>query len=391
MQSILKILDDLIITQMNITSSRIIVDEHILKEWLNIAQIEASKIKIHIRDEVFRLSEHKDIKNFISRKHARLIYLSDSLLSYIDQNSNHENAIPENLICVQKAIFLIVDDLLHFVWKNYEQYCNKDQKIPEKYRIFIVREFSSKLEDIVCNEENSSNILLTIALIPIKKVIENKRIKITFRLVYYLRDLLNEINIYTRLNGDDRDEVKLIRRLIHINFNTIHFANYVVSYLRRELNKIDNTTEQIEKLAWYLKITNQISIKPGYSLFDKQQDIKDFLIVWILEEISYLEKKLQLAGVPSTMHQVMEQNFKLATELSVPQFACLIRLLVESGVITNKNKTDIIRFYAMFTKSKRKENITYQSFRSKFYNIDESSKEEIKSLIIQLLKNIQDL
>ncbi|HEY4786978.1 MAG TPA: hypothetical protein VIH57_13060, partial [Bacteroidales bacterium] len=94
MQSILKILDDLIITQMNITSSRIIVDEHILKEWLNIAQIEASKIKIHIRDEVFRLSEHKDIKNFISRKHARLIYLSDSLLSYIDQNSNHENAIP---------------------------------------------------------------------------------------------------------------------------------------------------------------------------------------------------------------------------------------------------------------------------------------------------------
>ncbi|HEY4789657.1 MAG TPA: hypothetical protein VIH57_26585, partial [Bacteroidales bacterium] len=173
----------------------------------------------------------------------------------------------------------IVDDLLHFVWKNYEQYCNKDQKIPEKYRIFIVREFSSKLEDIVCNEENSSNILLTIALIPIKKVIENKRIKITFRLVYYLRDLLNEINIYTRLNGDDRDEVKLIRRLIHINFNTIHFANYVVSYLRRELNKIDNTTEQIEKLAWYLKITNQISIKPGYSLIDKQQDIKEFLIV----------------------------------------------------------------------------------------------------------------
>jgi len=54
---------------------------------------------------------------------------------------------------------------------------------------------------------------------------------------------------------------------------------YVVSYLRQELNKIDNTTEQIEKLAWYLKITNQISIKPGYSLIDKQQDIKEFLIV----------------------------------------------------------------------------------------------------------------
>ena len=45
----------------------------------------------------------------------------------------------------------------------------------------------------------------------------------------------------------------------------------------------------------------------------------------------------------------------------------------------------------MFTKSKRKENITYQSFRSKFYNIDESSKEGIKSLIIQLLNKIREL
>jgi hypothetical protein len=391
MQYVLKILDDLIVNQMNLSHSRVFINEDILKEWLYTSQIEACKIKEVITDEVFRLLEYKDIKQFISMHHSKLIYLSDMLLFNIEQNSNQKVVIPENLVSVQKAIFFVIDDLLHFIWKYYSEYCNKDQKIPEKYKIFIVRDFSMKLENIDLNGENHPSILLNIALMPIKKVIENNRINITFRTTYYLREMLNEIIQCISDPKKDKEEGRLINRLIFINYNSIHFINYLVSYFRRELDQINNVTEKIEKLTWYLKTLNQILVKPNCIFNSKQPEIKEFLIQWILEEISYLEKKLQLAGIPETEQQIIEQNFKIVTELSVPQAACLIRLFVEAGVFKNKNKTDLIKFYAMYTQSKRKENITFQSFRTKYYNIEESSKQEIKALIIHLLNEIQKL
>jgi hypothetical protein len=391
MQYYLKILDDLIVKKMNLSSTKVAIDENILKEWLNTSQIEAGKLKEIITEQVFRLTEPKDIKHFISKHHSRLIHLSDLLLYYIDQNSIKGTFKSGNSVNVQKAIFLVVDDLLHFIWKHYSEYCNKDQKIPEKYRFFIVQEFSKVLEDILRVRKNHEKILLDISLMPIRKVVENNQTRITFRSVYYLRDLLHEITQYIANSNNDKEETNLIKRLIYINYNSIHFTNYLVFNINCQLAKIDSITEKIEKLTWCLKMINQIPIKPGSIFNPKQTEIKEFVIQWILEEISFLEKKLQLAGIPGVEQQIKEQNFKVTTELSVPQVACLIRLLVESGVIKNKNKTELIQFYARYTQSKRKENITFQSFRSKFYNIDEFSKQEIKKLIIHLLNEINKL
>jgi len=136
---------------------------------------------------------------------------------------------------------------------------------------------------------------------------------------------------------------------------------------------------------------NQTPVRPSIAYLPKQKSIKDFMIEWLLEEICYLEKKEQLSGNGTAMTITQEKNFKVVTELSVSQVACLIRLLVKTGVIKNKNQKQLIEFYAAYTQSKKQENISFESFRSKFYNIEESSKQDIRDLMIRLLNEIRKL
>jgi hypothetical protein len=88
---------------------------------------------------------------------------------------------------------------------------------------------------------------------------------------------------------------------------------------------------------------------------------------------------------------LVNQGFKVVTELSVAQIACFVRLLVESGVIKNKNRAELITFYAVYTQSKKQENISPESFRTRFYNIEESARQEIRGTIIQLLNYINHM
>src|SRR6266542_1424540 len=215
MQYVLKILDDLIINQMSHDLSRILLNEHTLKHWLHTAQIEAYQIKQFLYDEMHRIPEPDEAAYFISKHHSRLIYLSDKLLVYIEQNTSRQGEIPENLVSVQKAIFLVVNDLLHFIWKHYAKYCDKDQKIPENYRIFLCREFVQKSSKIFeCTNRNIDE-LLNIALWPIKKVIVEQQVNLTFRAAFYLTEILQGVIEYFSNKQKNNDIFPLLNCLVY--------------------------------------------------------------------------------------------------------------------------------------------------------------------------------
>jgi hypothetical protein len=67
--------------------------------------------------------------------------------------------------------------------------------------------------------------------------------------------------------------------------------------------------------------------------------------------------------------------------MSVSQFAYFIKTLTETGVIQNKNVSELIRFLAKFVKTKRSENISYESFRIKYYNAEDNTKGAVRNLL----------
>jgi len=74
----------------------------------------------------------------------------------------------------------------------------------------------------------------------------------------------------------------------------------------------------------------------------------------------------------------------------VSQLAYFLRILVETEVIKNPNDKELLKFYAKHTRTKKTETISSESLRVKFYNIEDSTKEEVKTIVIKLLNFIQN-
>jgi hypothetical protein len=83
---------------------------------------------------------------------------------------------------------------------------------------------------------------------------------------------------------------------------------------------------------------------------------------------------------------LISKDFKLNFNLSVSHLAFLFKAFIETGVIQNKNTSELIRFLTKFVKTKKSEAVSYESFRIKFYNAETGTKDAVKKTL-QLLLN----
>jgi hypothetical protein len=86
---------------------------------------------------------------------------------------------------------------------------------------------------------------------------------------------------------------------------------------------------------------------------------------------------------------ITEKSFKIQTNSSVPQIAYFIRLLVDTGLIKNKNTMELVRFFSSHISSKQVKNIAKESFRRQFYEAEDSAKATVKDAIIKMLNQIR--
>jgi hypothetical protein len=146
--------------------------------------------------------------------------------------------------------------------------------------------------------------------------------------------------------------------------------------------------ELLDKLHYWLKLLNQLHTKPGASLKHDRLQAKDQLVTWLEQEIGYIETKKQLTLMlpTATRSPKPDPQFKVNTNLSVPQLALFIRLLREVGIISNKNLTEVIGFFARHFSSPRSEKISADSLRLKYYNSEKATSDSVQSVLTHMLE-----
>jgi hypothetical protein len=72
----------------------------------------------------------------------------------------------------------------------------------------------------------------------------------------------------------------------------------------------------------------------------------------------------------------------------VPHLAYLFRAFIETGVIQNKNTSELIRFLTKYVKTKRSESISQESFRIKYYSVESGTKDAVKKMLQTVLNFI---
>ena len=284
-----------------------------------------------------------------------------------------------------KSACIELEDLLRLIQDDFQGHFDLDVRVPNIVRekaLLAIKESSVLLESSLPKGEIEPA-LSSMCLVLINNFLREDELKLTYRRLKWIREFITELLQLSDGNIEGQSINNEIRSiLIQINYNHTPYLKYCIESISNKLSSAETLTEKLEQLASQYKVINQSIIKPNFSFDPDLPSLKERLSDWILEEIHFLERKLQLSMAPSdSAGDQVKKDFKLIFDMSIPQFAYLIRTLAETGVIRNKNVSELARFLAKFVTTKRSENISSESFRISYYDTEDRAKGAVKNLL----------
>ncbi|MBL7760163.1 MAG: hypothetical protein JNK08_05645 [Sediminibacterium sp.] len=177
----------------------------------------------------------------------------------------------------------------------------------------------------------------------------------------------------------DKDQLNnaVVNCLVGCNFNSGKFICYVLDAAAEELTEEDSP---VVYWANMLKWMNRLPTSPEMQLYRNADSCKAQLIELFRNELFAAEQ----------LHTDDVVQDKLITGLSVGQFALLIRLLVDTGVLKTRNTNQLIRLLSRLVKTTRTVEISAESLRQKYYQINAASVKMMREHLAEMMSKLKE-
>lgn len=340
--------------------------------FLEELDVECFKVKRAFRHQVVSFENERLIKRYFHFHQESLIDLINTLHTERQLNSGFLQSVLDRLA-----------GLLRYLEEHFPEYFNQDMKMPSIYEQSIKNELEgfNGLLSRKFNDTKADPILIGLVNNGFESYIK-ANVSLTFRQFYYLK--LLRMNIEGLDAGSHFETIDLVRVMLHCNFNTDALYEYVLKYVRGKIEKALSIGEKLDLLSYYLKFVNQESSNQAIAFNHLQPAISTVISDWLTQELTYLKSKQQFLST-MTAEEIVPTEFKLNFDLSVPHLAYLFRAFIETGVIQNKNTSELIRFLTKYVKTKRSESISCESFRIKYYSVESGTKDAVKKMLQTVL------
>lgn len=347
-------------------------------EFLKELDSECAKVKKAFRHQVVSFENENLVKRYFHFHQESLIDLINTIQTTMPPGAGDELA---------GSIVTRLSDLLAYLEEHFPEYFDQDMKMPSASINLVVLELNTFIDAISTKFQNANIDIGLIQLLKntIDQFASHPRC-ISFRTFYYMKFLRIHLSNFNLDTGTET--IDLIRLLMHCNFNEESFYNYVVKYIHWAVNKVSSVNEKLDELAFYLKFANQESCTSSLAFNHLSAPVNIQIADWISQEVQYLKHKQQLVPMTINAEDAVPTDFKLNFDLSVSILAYLFRAFVESGVIQNKNVSELIRFLAKYVKTKRSDSISYESLRIKYYSVENGTKDAVKKALQSVLNFI---
>ena len=355
----------------------------------NTLKNENDKIKKLDKQTIFNFKSRERIEQYIHKKQDALENLANRLIKDINPVNTADLYVFSNFydkIDCLKVAYIYLEKLLRFIEKEYKNYLNVNIQIP--YRSILIKEYelTPKL-NAVKSRLLSSNIdeeLLKLSYEPLLKI---ATINIQEKLTYYQFNYCSDY-IFALSHQIEKEIISkeiIIEFLFDLNYNSLQFFKYLTFDIVSKLDLLDTNIHKIDFLYRLLKDYNQKQVRCFIKYKQNLPPLKQQICNWIEEEIEYLSKKIKLEANQISITSNTEAKSKLLSGLSVAQLSYFFGLLMDIGIIKHKNHMDVFRFIADNFRTSNSENLSVDSIKSKFYNIETTTKSIIREKIIQLL------
>jgi hypothetical protein len=355
-----------------------------LKENYESIMKEVECAKENLIEKVLTFRDETQLQLYVQFHQQRLIKLLDEVFlseGAGPMSGGGQHSLPHR--------YKILEDLLAFIEVHFARYFDTSSKVPSGL-IYDTQKVLARIVlslDTSLNDTGADPLLVKVLLDPIKRVLmlESTTAKISYSRLSYIGRIHKELsNVFERMDSASsiNDELRLV--LLSINFNSRKSRAYFIQYIDRELGTVETRIEKIEILSLLLKQVNQVPVARGVGYHEHLASLKSQVKNYVAAELAYRERfKEHCPDRNATVLLPTLGDFRIKFELSVPQLAFLVRLLLKVGVISNENVSELLRFIARHSVTKRSEEISVGSLRTKFYEVESATMDSVKRLLLQ--------
>lgn len=344
---------------------------------------EVERIKQTFIHEIFSFADERHLERYIQYHQQSLIRIMDGVAGLLNTRRRNEKEL-------YHACYKGLDELLSFVERHFTKYFDQDTKAPEAYISITRNDIQSNLKTIQDGLLGKSvdPRLADIMLFALRKIIDNEPVRdISYRKVLYAKELQKELSTLVANKDQNGGSNEALRSLMYyLNYNSVKSFAYHTHYIDVLLSETETRGEMIEKLSYILKTINQAQVKPGISYNVNAPSLRSQLNSYIIEEMEHLQRVHQLTNLSGSRSlDALFSSLKIQLEMSVAQAAYMIKVFIEAKLILNQNITELLRFLSRFLTTKRSESISYDSLRTKYYNVELSTRESVRNILLKMI------
>ncbi|MDE3183108.1 MAG: hypothetical protein KGM16_06785 [Bacteroidota bacterium] len=370
--------------------------EAILPEQIIFLKSKIEKEKIEqqsfLNKEVFSLSGKKKIKQLINQYHSSLIIL----LNQAFENYKNITANKYGIKQLANEVITCIDDLVCFTEFRFSIYLRKERYVAVTNLLRTKKEFKQKLEKIKIELGKLKDRQLRDIVFDVLNSFSesNKESKsITFHELIYFKELLDRLETLEIHKNENDIFTTLDKLLIGMNFNSEVYINYVTQKIERNVNALQSIHEKLDYLQFNYREFNQLYHKSGMALYHKQPGLKDEIGNWFKQEIFYIENQIRYISVPIRESEKVKKEKikeKLQSKLSVDQMALILRAADDRRIIIAKSLSSVFKTIAPYLSTPQKQDISFDSMRSKSYSAEIRDKEIAIQTLQELIDRIKD-
>jgi hypothetical protein len=363
------------------------ISENVLKE--------SQRVQLQFKKEFFSLHKKRQIRLLVRKYHSTLVFLLDNII----ENQEHEMFKSHSVLKIVDLIIGSLDELLSFVENRYSNYLSLDERVPATYLIVCRKELLLKLERLKERKITGSSDYRVIEIIidVLSKTIQSSmERKITYRQIFYQKELLKSLTIVFDSVENSNFNSVLRELLVKQNFNSPEYINYYIDQIASDLNTYNTLKDRLNRLLFFYKEFGQLISNEKLTFDASQFNIKYVLENWFTHEINYLERKIELAleekeiVIPPVISTINMQKNKVECILSTDQMGLILRAGDESRILKAKSMNHVFKTIVPHLSTSKKKDLSYDAMRSKSYVAEERDKEIAINTLERMIKHIRE-
>jgi HSP20 family molecular chaperone IbpA len=322
-----------------------------------------------------------------------IVFLCDCLKDHMDSNDiDHIYSIGGDfsLPDLYKRIFTASEEMLHMLAGYFKEHFNEQQKMSEIKRLITATEIKEKMEHIRLRLEVAEVdvALVDILLHPFSQFVNGgKPEAASFRRYFALTELEQSIPYEALMDEKASDPTRQLMEWLHDwNFNSAAFHKFCIGEWQTELDECPNLQVRMGVLRKMIKQRREAAPERTELFHPANPGTQKLALDWLKAEKEDLQ---ELMDEQPEAEEAREME-KFLTGMSIAQLACFTRLMVDTGTFVTPQHNKLFEFFSRSFSTKQRQDISYETFRTKFYRVDPGTMNAVRDLLIKMINRSRE-